>query len=104
MSSAPGGLAPGSLAAGVLDVLADGTGYPDQHLADTLGITLAELSPVIGMLYRRGLADRCDGYIVASASVPRTSGTSGTCGTRAGQNPDPGFRTTPGVPEPPEPS
>ncbi len=30
-----------------------------------LGVTPAELSPVIGMLYRRRLADRCGPYIVA---------------------------------------
>jgi Bifunctional DNA primase/polymerase, N-terminal len=100
----PARLGPGSLAARVLGVLADGTGYPDDQLANILGIAPAELSPVIGMLYRRGLADRCEGYIVASASVPRRNGTSGTSGTRARQDPDPGFRTAPGVPEPPEPS
>ena len=102
--SAPGSVPPGSLAARVLDVLADGTGYPDAQLAGMLAVTPAELSPVIGMLYRRGLADRCDGYIVAAASIPRKNGTSGTSGTRAGQHPDPGFRAVAGVPEPAEPS
>ena len=92
------------LAARVLDVLADGTGYPDQQLAGMLGLTPPELSPAIGMLYRRGLADRCVGYIVAAASVPRKSGTSGTSGTPAGQTTIPGFRVPAGVPEPPEPS
>lgn len=102
--TAPGTLPPGSLAARVLDVLADGTGYPDTQLAALLGVTAAELSPVIGLLYWRGLADRCGGYIVASASVPRTNGTSGTSRTRAGHTLDPGFRTPAEVPEPPEPS
>ena len=102
--SAPAGLRPGSLAARVLGVLADGTGYPDTHLADVLAVTPADLSPVIGMLYRRGLADRCDGYIVAAASVPRRNGTSGTSGTRAGQRAHPGFRVPAQVPEPAEPS
>jgi hypothetical protein len=66
--STPAGLPPGPLAVRVLDVLADGTGYPDIQLAGMLAVTPAELSPIIGMLYRRGLADRCHGYIVASAS------------------------------------
>jgi hypothetical protein len=100
----PAGFVPGSLAARVLGVLADGTGYPDDRLANILDIAPAELSPVIGMLYRRGLADRCEGYIVASASVPRRNGTSGTSGTRARQSPDSGFRAPAQVPEPPEPS
>ena len=95
--TAPGISPPGSLATRVLGVLADGTGYPDQHLADVLGVTCAELSPVIGRLYRRGLADRCGGYIVTAASVPCRNGTSGT---RAGHSPDPGFRTPAQVPEP----
>ena len=102
--STPAGLPPGSLAARVLGVLADGTGHPDQQLAGMLAVTTLELSPVIGMLYRRGLADRCRGYIVAAASVPRRNGTSGTSGTRAGQNPDSGFRAPAQVPEPAEPS
>jgi hypothetical protein len=92
------------LAARVLDVLADGTGYTDQHLADMLGTTPDDLSPVIGLLYHRKLADRCRGYIVASASVPRRNGTSGTSGTCAGQSANAGFRTPNQVPEPPEPS
>jgi Bifunctional DNA primase/polymerase, N-terminal len=100
--TAPGTLPP--LAARALAVLADRTGYPDGRLAALLGITPAELSPVIGLLYRRGLADRCGGYIVASASVPRTNGTSGAPGTRAGQTPDSRFWPAARVPEPPEPS
>ena len=102
--STPAGLPPGSLAARVLYVLADGTGYPDTQLAGMLAVTPAELSPVIGMLYRRGLADRCGPCIVASAAIPRRNGTSGTSGTRARQSPDPGFRAPAQVPEPTEPS
>jgi len=102
--TAAGSLPPGSLAARVLDALADGTGYADSELAGMLGVTPASLHPVIGMLYRRKLADRCQGYIVAAASVPRRNGTSGTSGTCAGQDGSAGFRWPAGVPEPPEPS
>lgn len=37
-------------------------------------------------------------------ALRQISGTSGTCGTRAGQTAVSGFRTPPGVPEPPEPA
>lgn len=105
-AAVPGSGVPGprSLAGRVLAVLARDTGRTDTDLAATLGITQAELSPVIGRLYRRGLADRCGPYIVAPAPPSRRSGTSGTSGTNAGQPAQAGFRWPGEVPEPPEPS
>jgi hypothetical protein len=53
------------LAARVLAVLERDTGRTDDELAAELGVTIAELSPVIGRLYRQGRAGRCAGYLVA---------------------------------------
>lgn len=58
------------LAARILDLISDGTGRRGDELAEMLGTTVPALSPMIGLLYRRDLADRCDGYVVAASSVP----------------------------------
>jgi hypothetical protein len=90
-----------ALAAQVVAVVARDLGRTDRDLAAMLGVTTAELSPVIGMLYRRHQVDRCGPYLVAPA--PHGNGTSGTCGTRPGQAHDSGFRRPGEVPEPAEP-
>jgi hypothetical protein len=93
-----------TLAARVLAALREHNGLADGDLADLLGVSVPELSPVIGRLYRRGLVDRCARYLVPTpAAPPRESGTSGTSGTRAGQHPISRFRPPAQVPEPPEP-
>jgi hypothetical protein len=97
-----------SLASQVLAVLERDTGRTDEDLAGLLGVSTAELDPVIGRLYRRGHLDRCGPYIVAApplpagatAPVPRTNGTSGP---PAGQRGPSGCRRAGEVPEPPEP-
>ena len=101
--STPGGLPPGSVAARALAMLADGTGCRDDQLAAVLAVTTAELSPVIGMLYRRGRADRCGPYLVASASVPRTIRNLRNLRNPRRSDRQTGFPTPAGVPEPPEP-
>jgi hypothetical protein len=91
-----------SLAARVLDILHRDSGRSDTDLARVLGVSVPELSPVIGRLYRRGQVDRCAGYLVTTPA--RNSGTSGTPGTCPGQHGPGGFHRTAQVPEPPEPS
>src|SRR5579875_17619 len=93
-----------SLASQVLAVLERDTGRTDEDLAGLLGVSTAELDPVIGRLYRRGHLDRCGPYIVAAppllagaSPVPRTNGTSGIC---AGKHSPFGSRRTGEVPEP----
>jgi len=61
-----------ALAEQVTAILARDTGRTDADLAAVLGVTTQRLSPVIGMLYRRGLADRCGPYIVAPPGPART--------------------------------
>ena len=58
------------LAARVLAVLARDTGRTDADLAGLTGADPADLSAVIGMLYRRGTVDRCGPYVVAVPGRP----------------------------------
>ncbi len=59
-----------ALAARVLAILARDGGRTDDDLARLTGVSPAELSPVIGMLYRQRRADRCGPYVV---SIPPPS-------------------------------
>jgi len=54
-----------ALAPRVLAILARDIARRDEDLAAELGVSLGELSPVIGLLYRQQRADRCAGYLVA---------------------------------------
>jgi hypothetical protein len=96
---------PAPLAGRLLAILHRDAGRTDADLARLLGAGPAELSAVIGRLYRRRLVDRCAGYLVVSpAALSLRSGTSGTSGTCAGQAGSGGFRRPAEVPEPAEPS
>jgi hypothetical protein len=94
---------PEPLAGRLLAILHRDAGRTDADLARLLAVNPAELSAVIGRLYRQGLVDRCAGYLTATPR-PGKCGTSGTCGTRPGHGPVPGFRRVAEVPEPPEPA
>jgi Bifunctional DNA primase/polymerase, N-terminal len=60
------------LARRVLAILAADTGRTDADLADLTGASPADLSRVIGMLYRQGKADRCGPYLVPGPNAPAT--------------------------------
>src|ERR1700728_2331054 len=86
----------------VLEILGRDAGRTDADLAALLGVTEAELSPVIGMLYRQGRADRCGPWIVPAPGQPprHGAGTSGTCGTSAAHSACAGFPPRAQTPEP----
>lgn len=47
-----------------LEVVAGQVGLTDLMLAERLGVTLAELRPVLGMLLGRGKIERAGDYLV----------------------------------------
>ena len=53
----------------VLEVLARELGLTDRMLAERLGLTIAELRPVIGMLLRTRRIDRCHEHLVPSSAA-----------------------------------
>jgi len=55
-----------------LRILGTAPGMSEKALADRLGVTLAELKPVTGMLVGRGLIERCgpDYLILAAQPAP----------------------------------
>lgn len=53
----------------VLEVLAREVGLTDRMLAERLGVTTAELTPVIGMLLGTRRIDRCHDYLVPSSAA-----------------------------------
>jgi hypothetical protein len=74
---------PAALAARALAILARDTARTDDDLAAELRISTAELSAVIGLLYRQRRADRCAGYLVATPP-PAPGETPMTTPTRTG--------------------
>jgi hypothetical protein len=56
-----------------LEAIAREGGLGDRMLAERLGVTVAELRPVLGMLLGRGKVQRCDDYLVI---VPQARGRS----------------------------
>jgi hypothetical protein len=58
-----------ALAARLAVILARDVARLDEDLAAELDVGLAELSPVIGQLYRQRRADRCAGYLVATPTT-----------------------------------
>ncbi|HEY1914683.1 MAG TPA: bifunctional DNA primase/polymerase [Streptosporangiaceae bacterium] len=58
-----------ALASRVLAILARDGGSTDDELAAELGVSAAELSPVIGLLYRQRRVDRCHRYLVPAPTA-----------------------------------
>jgi transcription initiation factor IIE alpha subunit len=57
------------LASRVVAVLADEIGMTDQDLAGYLGVSVADLVPVLRVLYRQGRIDRCWSWTVLPPRV-----------------------------------
>jgi hypothetical protein len=59
------------LANRILQILAIEVGRTDSQLADRLGVEVADLRPIVGVLYRQRKLDRCWDYVVIA---PRPAG------------------------------